>query len=68
MTNYYNEHSMLTVLLGTGGSVDNLSRIGCRPFFTASVSVNSGLTSQHNTQTHNNSNITVKLTVTRQGA
>ena len=34
----------LTVLLGTGWSVDILSRIGWRPCFIASVSVNSGRT------------------------
>ena len=46
-----------TVLLGTGGSYDILSRMGCLPCLIASVSVNSGRTIFyiiHNTQQGNN--------------
>ena len=59
---------MLTVLLGTGGSVDSLSRIGCRPFFTANVSVNSGLTAQQYTHLRKDKIITLLFTITGKSA
>lgn len=41
-----NSKTILTVLFGVGGSGSILSRIGCRPFLIARVSVNSGLTKE----------------------